>query len=462
MPAAPYPLGGEARDVVDDVRRLGGFGIVAHPDSPKPELQWREWDAPFDAIEVLNPDTSWRKRAAAAEWTTRGALLRALFTYPFRPEESVAQFLTLSDALVSRWADLLRDRPVVAIAGVDAHAKLALRDVDPGDNRLSLPFPGYEALFRTLSVHVFNDQPFTGDAPADAAILMRALRGGRLFVAADGLASPAALDFSVSAGGRSGRAGGQLALAGEPTVLVRTNAPSAYDTQLWQNGQVIASATGSLTVPAPSVPASLWVQVRTSSRPDAPVWLVSNPVYLGSRARDSATEAEPGEQALREPRRWLVDDAAIGTWTTEHDPASRASLTVTALGSGPELAFDYALAEQGAAMPFAALAVFTRGGALDGMGAVQFTARADRPMRVSVQLRAAEHQTADHRWHRSVYVDGSERPYQIPFDDFRPIGGTRIPQPLLADVHSIVFVVDTTNTRPGSSGRLALTRVGLE
>src|SRR5437762_14056821 len=39
LPAAPYPLGGEARDVVDDVRRLGGFGIVAHPDSPKAELR---------------------------------------------------------------------------------------------------------------------------------------------------------------------------------------------------------------------------------------------------------------------------------------------------------------------------------------------------------------------------------------------------------------------------------------
>src|SRR5207248_2826949 len=63
MPPAPYPLGGEARDVVDDVRRLGGFGIVAHPDSPKPELQWREWDAPFDAMEMVNPDTGWRVQA---------------------------------------------------------------------------------------------------------------------------------------------------------------------------------------------------------------------------------------------------------------------------------------------------------------------------------------------------------------------------------------------------------------
>ena len=40
LPVAPYPLGGEARDVLEDVRRLGGFGIVAHPDSPKEALRW--------------------------------------------------------------------------------------------------------------------------------------------------------------------------------------------------------------------------------------------------------------------------------------------------------------------------------------------------------------------------------------------------------------------------------------
>jgi len=31
--AAPYRLGGEARDVVEDVGETGGFGIAAHPDS---------------------------------------------------------------------------------------------------------------------------------------------------------------------------------------------------------------------------------------------------------------------------------------------------------------------------------------------------------------------------------------------------------------------------------------------
>jgi len=60
LPAAPYPLAGDARDVVEDVKRLGGFGIAAHPDSPNVKLAWREWTAPFDGIELLNPDTGWR------------------------------------------------------------------------------------------------------------------------------------------------------------------------------------------------------------------------------------------------------------------------------------------------------------------------------------------------------------------------------------------------------------------
>ncbi len=44
LPQAPYRLAGEARDVLEDVHRLGGFGIAAHPDSPKAELQWRDWN----------------------------------------------------------------------------------------------------------------------------------------------------------------------------------------------------------------------------------------------------------------------------------------------------------------------------------------------------------------------------------------------------------------------------------
>src|SRR6185436_5565985 len=57
---SPYPLAGRARDVIDDIHRLGGWAVVAHPDSPKKELRWSAWDAPYDGVEWLNADSKWR------------------------------------------------------------------------------------------------------------------------------------------------------------------------------------------------------------------------------------------------------------------------------------------------------------------------------------------------------------------------------------------------------------------
>src|SRR5438094_422505 len=93
MPAAPYPLAGEPRDVVDDVRRLGGFGIAAHPDSPKAELRWSDWNAPVDGVDGINPDTSWRVHAASG-FRSRFRLVEGLLHYPTRPAETVPSLLT--------------------------------------------------------------------------------------------------------------------------------------------------------------------------------------------------------------------------------------------------------------------------------------------------------------------------------------------------------------------------------
>src|SRR5688572_20862656 len=53
MARAPYPLGGGSDAVVEDVARLGGFGVAAHPDSAKASLRWTS-SAPIDGIEWLN------------------------------------------------------------------------------------------------------------------------------------------------------------------------------------------------------------------------------------------------------------------------------------------------------------------------------------------------------------------------------------------------------------------------
>ena len=82
-----------------------------------------------------------------------------------------------------------------------------------------------------------------------------------------------------------------------------------------------------------------------------------------------------------------------------------------------------------------------------------FTARADRPMRMSVQLRAPTGGEGE-RWRRSVYLDQTPRTIQVLFDEFRPLGSTGAATPALSNVQSVLFVVDTANTKIGSNGRI--------
>ena len=84
---APYPLGGQAAAVVEDVARLGGFGFAAHPDSTRTELAWSDWTLPFDGIEWVNADSEWRNE-------TRPRLARVVFDYLVRPDPRSRPFWT--------------------------------------------------------------------------------------------------------------------------------------------------------------------------------------------------------------------------------------------------------------------------------------------------------------------------------------------------------------------------------
>jgi hypothetical protein len=142
MSAPPYPLGGEARDVVEDVARLGGFGVAAHPDSAKQELRWDEWDAPFDAMEWFNADSQWRDEV-------RWRLLPAILQYPLRPSASVASLFDRPVGLLRRWDDLGARRHGVGLAAADAHARMGLGGkADPYDESVYVKLPSYEAMFR--------------------------------------------------------------------------------------------------------------------------------------------------------------------------------------------------------------------------------------------------------------------------------------------------------------------------
>jgi hypothetical protein len=393
MPASPYPLGGEAAAVVEDVARLGGFGIAAHPDSPKRELAWTDWRAPVDGIEWLNIDSEWRDES-------RSTLARAFLQLPVRPAPAIASLFDRPDTTIARWSRALEERPVVALAAVDAHGGMRRR-LEGG-----MPAgigPSYESSFRTLSNRVLLERPFSGDAVSDGRLLLDAIRKGRVYTVVDALASPVLFDFNTSAPSWKIPAGARVEQVGDD-------------------------------------PANAWYQVHLESAPGTPPvpWVLTNPVSFRPRSVGTVAVAD------------LSGDPVAGEWRVESDPSSAGTVTSTTDGA---IVLDYRLGTPQASQ-FVAIAVDV--GRVVPARHVLFDAHSSAPMRVSVQLRVP---ALNERWTKSVYVDGTRREAIVPVADLVAAEDRSSRMPATDSPGSLLFVVDLTNTPPGASGKLTLRNV---
>ena len=237
LPASPYPLGGEPADVVEDVARMGGFGIVTHPDSPRPSLAWKGSLAQADGLEWLNGDSAWRDES----WLR---LAGVVFHYPWRPAEVIAQTLDSAGAALARWDREARVRPTVAIAGNDAHGGFSL---DAGERdyeaRPVVRLPGYAASFGLFSLVVSPSAALTGDAAEDARLVVSAVRRGHLATVIDGFAKPGAFTFTASSGTATAQQGDRIAPSGPVRLVARSNAPAGLTIVLKRDGREIGRWT---------------------------------------------------------------------------------------------------------------------------------------------------------------------------------------------------------------------------
>jgi hypothetical protein len=430
MPRAPYPLGGAADAVVEDVRRLGGFGIAAHPDSPKPALRWTDGQAPIDGIEWLNTDSEWRGEP-------RRRLAGAVAGYFLRPGPAIATLLD-RPATLDRWDQLTRFRPVVALAAADAHGGVGRPAEDTGRTLFGTAgIPTYEASFRAFSNRVVLERPLTGKAADDARAVYAAIRRGSVFSTIDALAAPAALDFHVEAGLAETPMGGVLPGDSDATVVVRAAMPPGAELVLLHNGREVASSRGELRRALTEAHGAYRVEVRVPGAPGTPPvpWLVSNPVYFSDAPPALATAQGPPAATPGAP-------PAPFPWRIEKDPSSRAVLRTGA----SEVELAYTLAGGEAHSQFVALATDVQRQAFT---AIDLGLAGDRPLRVSVQVRTASGQ----RWGRSYYVDPSGSNLRVPLTSLRPIDSA--PGTVSGiDVTSILLVIDLGNADPGRAGAL--------
>ena len=444
MKPAPYPLDGEPHAVFEDITRLGGVGIVAHPGSAKEALRWSDWSVPFHGLEWLNGDSEWRDEGV-------GSLTKALFTYTFRRPETLATLLDRPDDVLRHWDALLATRRVVALAGGDAHGGLS----HEADRRLSVRVPGYEQVFRSMSIAIPR-LALAGDAAIDAELIITAIMEGNVFSAVDAVAKPAAFGFVGTSGGVRAGIGGRLPVGAPVEFSVTSNAPSDARVVLLKDGAPVTESRGAtLSHTAPAGPGVYRVEVYLSGAPgDPPVpWLLSNPIYV--RPQEPPPAARPAATAKAvQYANGPVD------WKVEHSSRAQGALDVLPTLNGTELSLRYALSGTVEESPFVALTM--PAGAVAGHDRLTFTARASAPMRVSVELRLPLSTLEGERWHRSVYVDETPRVITVFFDEMTPRGQTTQKRPDLSIAQSVLFVVDSLNTRPGSSGQIWIDDVAYE
>ena len=462
LPKAPYRLGGEARDVVEDINRLGGFSIAAHPVSKRPSTEWKDWDVPLDGIELLNGDSAWRDESVIG-------LTRVILGYPFQRAEALTLLLDRPEAALSLWDTLLSERKVIGIAAADAHARIGTSlsaNNHPDRDRYSVPLPSYEAIFKTFSIGL-PKLSLTGEAEHDAIAVIEEIRAGRLYTLIDGIARSGALSFSATSGDQSVIGGEDLVIKGPVTIFVSVVGPLDTQISLVKNGQTLMRVPGPILEyqAEEEIPGIYRVEIDVPLAPGNPPvpWIISNPIYL-KKVEPSAEQLPSEKVSVSMPFELKKEE-----WIIESSNLSEGALDLTPTVEGFQLLFRYALSgeeKQPGAYVAAAVPVVKN---ITDYDALTFSIRSDKPARVSVQLRALlpglSEPTLDSkegRWRRSIYTDTTPRTVSLRFDDMKPVLETLDLHPPLNYTKTLLFVIDTVNTLVGSSGSIGLENLRYE
>jgi hypothetical protein len=167
-----------------------------------------------------------------------------------------------------RWDELCRERPVVAIGGLDAH-QFGKRIGPVVPVRLM----AYRRSFSYIRTHVLCAQAPTGELEHDRELVYEALRSGRCYIAVDSVAPASGFRFEADDVPMGGEAP-----AARRTLHVRT--PLAAKLRLLRNGQEIASAKGTSLDAEVEEPGVYRAEARRRAKGKERTWILSNPVYL--------------------------------------------------------------------------------------------------------------------------------------------------------------------------------------
>lgn len=141
---------------------------IAHPRQPGRRFDLDGFNPELvEGIEIVNGGTLFKRTAEASY----ARLLAALYFYPLSPGYAATFLIERPDENLALWDRLSARVRKTGLLGIDAHGRISTRRT-----------------FRLASTHLLLDQPLTRDAKKDRALLVDAIRRGRLYSAFDALA----------------------------------------------------------------------------------------------------------------------------------------------------------------------------------------------------------------------------------------------------------------------------------
>lgn len=164
-----------AKEYVKDIKEAGGFGFIAHPFEKRthmenfPPYPWTDWECDdYDGIEIWNHMSEW----------TEGLTDDNKFNRFIHPLKSI---VAPNEEAVKLWDEKNKERKVVAIGSIDAHAHK--------QNVMGFEFEifPYKILFKSIRTHVLIEKELKKDDPDSFAeskdLIVNAIREGRSFIA---------------------------------------------------------------------------------------------------------------------------------------------------------------------------------------------------------------------------------------------------------------------------------------
>lgn len=256
----PIPRGLPPQQAIDAVHSGGGLALLAHPfdrGSPlfRTHYPWKDWSVhDYEGLEIWNFLVDW---AEGMRNPLRAAVAYLVLTLRLRGPNPAG--LATWDALnVERFTR--GQAPLTVIGGVDAHGYFT-----------------YHRSLATVRTHLWAPAK-RGTDEADRHSILKALRGGKMFAANDGLHDATGFRFEVTGADGRGYPEGRADVRGPASV--RVVSPTNGYIRIVHNGDEVYEEYGTHAEFLAKLPGTyrceVWLKRWGRMRP----WIFSNAVHV--------------------------------------------------------------------------------------------------------------------------------------------------------------------------------------